>query len=84
MYWLAGQGLAAKWVLPVTVLCLLILVTIRMTRHFSLSVKGEINMENKQSRALSTIKASIADVIENISLNIAGGALLTNAFYMWI
>lgn len=82
MYWLAEQGLAAKWALPVMIPCLLILVTIRMFRYLSFSVKGEHSMEKKQRGAFSIIMALIADVTENISGNMAGGALLANAFYI--
>ena len=47
------------------------------------SAKGEHSMEKKQKRAFSTIMALTADLAEIISGNIAGGALLANAFYIW-
>lgn len=76
MHWLAEQGLAAKWALPVMISYLLILVTIRIFRYSRFGVKGEHRMEKKQRKAYSTIMVSIADVSENISGNIASSALL--------
>jgi hypothetical protein len=75
-YWLAEQGLAPKRVLLALVPLLIIFLLKHINQIFE--NKGEKNMEKKKKTfdALNVI----FNTIINLSFNLAGGALLANAF----
>lgn len=75
MYWLAEQGLAPKRVFLV-IIPLVIFIVIELVKKV-LHDKEDKRMNNK----LNTIDVlnALLNVTSNLSGNIAGGALLTNA-----
>lgn len=75
MHWLAEQGLASKRVFLVVV-PLIILVVVEFVKTI---IKEDKPMNNKIN-TIDVLNVSL-NVIENLSGNIAGGALLANALY---
>lgn len=77
MHWLAEQGLAAKRVFLI-VISLLIFMVVELVKRV-LNDKEDKRMINKLN-TIDVLNVSLK-VTSDISSNIAGGALLTNAFY---
>ena len=75
MHWLAEQGLAPKRVFLVVV-PLIIVVVVGLVKAI---VKEDKPMNNKNN-TIDVLNVSL-NVIENLSGNIAGGALLANVLY---
>lgn len=73
MYWLAEQGLAPKRAFLVGITLLIFIVT-EIIKH----VRKEIMPMQKNALDVQAVTMSI---INNMSGNLAGGALLTNVFY---
>lgn len=81
MHWLAEQGLAQKMVFLV-IIPLLIFI---LTEHIKIVlISEEDERMNNKYNTIEVLNVSL-NVISNLSGNMAGGALLTNAFYgCWI
>lgn len=76
MYWLAEQGLAPKRVLLVVVPLIIIFLMEHIKRVFE--GKGDKNM-GKMKNTFDALIVNVSCFI-NLSGNVAGGALLANAF----
>ncbi len=79
MYWLAEQGIAPKrvWLAIIPLIFHFIIETVKTIS----GKKGKKQMDNNQNRTIDVPKA-ITNVASNLSGNLAGGALLSNAFYI--
>lgn len=77
MHWLAEQGLAPKSVFFIFPL-LIFLVTSIVNNLIN---KEEAKQMEKHKNAIDVLSVAL-NIINHLSGNIAGGALLTNALYM--
>lgn len=75
MYWLAEQGLAPKSVFLI-IIPLIIFITTQIRKN-DLKGKEDRSMRNKPN--IIDVVRILLNIIENLSGNIAGGALLANA-----
>lgn len=78
MYWLAEQGLAPKRVFLVIIPLIIFIVTELVKIVFV--HKEEEQMKNNKHNTIDVLNVSL-NVLNNLSGNMAGGALLTNALY---
>lgn len=79
MHWLAEQGLAPKRVFLV-ILPLIIFIATELVQFFHENKEDEM-MKNNKFNTIDVLNL-LQKVFNNLSGNIAGGALLTNALYI--
>ena len=78
MHWLAEQGLAPKRVFLVIIPLIIFAVTELVKTVFSHKEDGQ--MKSNKHNTIDVLNVSL-NVFRNLSGNMAGGALLTNALY---
>ena len=78
MHWLAEQGLAPKRVFLV-IIPLIIFIVIELVKTVFIYKEDE-QMKNNKHNTIDVLNVSL-NVFSNLSGNMAGGALLTNALY---
>ena len=78
MHWLAEQGLAPKRVFLV-IIPLIIFIVIELVKTVFIYKEDE-QMKNNKHNTIDVLNVSL-NVFNNLSGNMAGGALLTNALY---
>ena len=78
MHWLAEQGLAPKRVFLVIIPLIIFVVTELVKTAFI--YKEDEQMKSNKHNTIDVLNVSL-NVFNNLSGNMAGGALLTNALY---
>ena len=78
MHWLAEQGLAPKRVFLVIIPLIIFIVTELVKIVFM--YKEDEQMKSNKHNTIDVLNVSL-NVFSNLSGNMAGGALLTNALY---
>ena len=78
MHWLAEQGLAPKRVFLVIIPFIIFSITELVKTVFSHKEDGQ--MKSNKHNTIDVLNVSL-NVFNNLSGNMAGGALLTNALY---
>lgn len=78
MYWLAEQGMAPKRVF-FAIISLIIFILTELLRNFKNHMENK-NMRNCKNNTFDVLTATL-NIVNGISGNVAGGALLSNASY---